>query len=518
MEQLLKPLHDRLVAERLIKEDWTTVVKGLIALGAKNKTSDEDTITGFYGEPMSPELIDKIVEGEIRLNSIKARAKSFNIDRIVINFMRGNMFFMEVSRWIKKTAAFYWKSMPVPTAAMCYDIERDDFMMVYNPEFFASFLVDYGEEQGTKMVEAIFHHELYHFTLKHITIRRRSPPRVWNIATDAAINSLIRQSGGTLPEACIMPGTRWDAPPARIALRTGNGRRQLTPEEKQMQEGLSGLIGGWQPMLASDWYFNDLQQWLRENDKGKTFAGAADLFDGIDTHDLWDEIPEEARDAMKERAKNILKGAVRKADNEASGWGNIPAELQKELRAYVDDRVDWDAALRNFVGSFQRGASKRTFKRINRRAPYDHPGTKRTHLPNIAVAIDMSGSVDDEQLTIIFGVLGSLAKKVTFTVIPFDCVVHEKDIFEWKKGTSPLPKRVASGGTDFRVVSDYVNDSSNGKFDGLVICTDGEAGDPGHSRVRRAYVITPNHKLYFATTDLVIEMDEKRAGKNDAIR
>jgi SNF2 family DNA or RNA helicase len=47
-------------------------------------------------------------------------------------------------------------------------------------------------------------------------------------------------------------------------------------------------------------------------------------------------------------------------------------------------------------------------------------------------------------------------------------VVHEKGIFEWKKGTLPPVKRVAQGGTDFRVACDYINDGKAGKVDGLI--------------------------------------------------
>lgn len=527
MEQLLEPLRKKLESERLLEADWPKIVEGLKALGAKNGTNDAKTLEEFYGEAMSPDLVAKLVASETRRVAIKNRAAKFSIDRIVVNFLKGNMFFMEVSRWIRKHAGHYWKTMPVPTAAMCYDVERDDFTMVYNPEFFASFLVDFGEVEGTKIIEGIFHHELYHFTLKHLTVRRRSPALAWNIGTDAAINSLILAAGGTLPECGIIPHQAWKEPELRVDLRRGGMQRDLSPEEKMMQKGLNDLITGWERGSSSDWYYTDLMRWAREGGHKVTDGGIIPkggkspiekIFESLDMHDFWDQVPEAEREMMQEKMKDILRGAVRKADNEQNGWGSIPADIQKALRSYVDDRVDWDQALRTFVGSFQRGDRRNTFKRINRRTPYDHPGTRRTHLPRIAVAIDQSGSVDDNQVAIIFGVLGSLAKKVTFTVVPFDSVVHEKGIFEWKKGTLPPVKRVAQGGTDFRVACDYINDGKAGKVDGYIVITDGECSDPGHSRIRRAWVITPGHKLYFPTRDLVINMDEKKPGKDAELR
>jgi predicted metal-dependent peptidase len=97
-------------------------------------------------------------------------------------------------------------------------------------------------------------------------------------------------------------------------------------------------------------------------------------------------------------------------------------------------------------------------------------------------------------------------------------VVHEKGIFEWRKGSLPPVKRVACGGTDFRVACDYINDGKAGKVDGYIVITDGECSDPGHSKLRRAWVITPGHKLYFPTRELVINMDEKKAGKDSELR
>ncbi len=47
------------------------------------------------------------------------------------------------------------------------------------------------------------------------------------------------------------------------------------------------------------------------------------------------------------------------------------------------------------------------------------------------------------------------------------------------------------------------------RFDGLIILTDGECSDPGPSRKRRAWVITPGRKLYFDphSNDTLIQMN-----------
>jgi hypothetical protein len=49
-------------------------------------------------------------------------------------------------------------------------------------------------------------------------------------------------------------------------------------------------------------------------------------------------------------------------------------------------------------------------------------------------------------------------------------------------------------------------------FDGIIICTDGEAEDPGPSPIRRAWVLVPGTKLLFppSSGDIVVQMDKEQ--------
>jgi predicted metal-dependent peptidase len=173
----------------------------------------------------------------------------------------------------------------------------------------------------------------------------------------------------------------------------------------------------------------------------------------------------------------------------------------------ISNVVDWKVVLRNFVGSVCRAQRTSTIKRINRRYPYIHPGTKKSYLPKLLVAIDMSGSVGNEALELFFGELNNLTRMVDITVAPFDTDIAEKDVFEWKKGQKVEPKRVRFGGTDFDAPTNYVNDPKNrGKWDGLLVLTDGMAPQPAPSRVKRGWVIAPENNLHFETHETVIAL------------
>jgi predicted metal-dependent peptidase len=124
--------------------------------------------------------------------------------------------------------------------------------------------------------------------------------------------------------------------------------------------------------------------------------------------------------------------------------------------------------------------------------------------------MDQSASVSSEDVSLLFGELNNLAKKVSFTLFPFDTQVDEDAAIVWRKGKKVPPHRSRSGGTSFHAVQKHFNDNTD-RFDGMIVLTDGECSDPGPSRKRRAWVIVPNRKLYFDPhpSDIVINMDRK---------
>jgi len=233
----------------------------------------------------------------------------------------------------------------------------------------------------------------------------------------------------------------------------------------------------------------------------------------MDDHEGWGEMSEEEQAIVKGKVKDILRNAVKRADG-SNSWGSVPAEMREKLRKMVSDSVDWKAVLRNFIGTSQRLNKANTLRKINRKYPYIHPGVHRSHTATVGVFVDMSGSVDDEALEQIYAVLGSLAKQVTFKFYPFDTEVDDKNAFEWKKGQKRESVRYRAGGTSFTAVNSFVK-KHRGEFDGVIICTDGCAEDPGPSPIRRCWVLVPGKKLAFPNpkADIIVHMeaDKKKA-------
>jgi predicted metal-dependent peptidase len=432
----------------------------------------------------------------------------FNLERHLIVFLQESPFYAELSRHIRKTP-----TKGLPTAGVTFNKETDELVLLWNPDFF--------EGLSNSEIKGVLLHEFNHLIFGHLADRRREPHRTWNIATDLAINSLIYASMGAksedrpLPKEGLVPGQRPHMDPEMLA--------KAPPDQRAAYEQFADLIASFPTLQTSEWYHFKLLEEAKKNggddEKSKsmrqllgTEPGDIEIIiggDSMDDHSGWDKIPEEMRPYVEGRIKAVLEKAVNHADGQANGWGNMPASMQAEIRRSVSNIINWRSVLRQFVGSLTRGERSTSIKRINRRYPYVHPGVKRGYTARLAIAIDQSGSVDDGQLNAFFAELSSLTKRTTVDIIPFDCQLDPKDIFEWKKGTNPKLQRVRGGGTDFNAPTRWVNDAKNrGKWDGLLILTDGEAPSPEVSRVKRGWVLSKDHKLIFDTTELQVFMDD----------
>ena len=471
----------------------------------------------------------------------------YNIDRHLLSFLQDAPFFAELSRYIRKVP-----TKELPTAGVAFDQEFDDLTLYWNPEFFASL--------SDSEVRGVLIHEFYHLVFQHLTGRRKTPPKMWNIATDLAINSIIVSGENkhyALPKGGLIPG-QFPVPP---------GDRDFTKEEKDAMP-MASLIESFPHGQASEWYFERLKQKAEEvqkqmqqncpvhgdgqgssgNKKGSknnqknsdsgSKAGknknsqegqdhgdhgsdghthdkdgakctcGEDWLDSMDDHSGWEKIPEEIREAVVGRVQGLVEKAVRKADAQANGWGNIPGHLREEIRRSVSHIVDWRNVLRQFVGSLERGNKTSSMKRINKRYPYIHPGTKRGYTAKLLIAVDQSGSVSDGMLSLFFSELSALTKRVSVTILPFDYTVAADQMTEWKKGTNPDIQRVRGGGTDFEAPTRFANDPKNrGKWDGMLILTDGECSKPGPSRIKRGWVLGQGCKLHFPTDEITITLD-----------
>lgn len=407
---------------------------------------------------------------------------TFDLDRYTFKLLQGEPFFAALSRRIQKRP-----STAIPTAGVRLNPDTAQFEMLYNPAFF--------ENMTERERLGVLKHEFYHIIFEHVT--GRLPPdgmsRMWNVATDLAINSHLM---GELPQGGCFPTIEpFQEYPLGLSAERYFSMLQ-NDEQFQPKDGDGDGDGEGQGSGGGD----------PSDGNGSSSGGGGGLPDTLDDHDGWGEASEEVRDMAKER----LKQAVEKAAQEAAsgrGWGTVSAEMRKRIMDMIKPKVNWRSVLRYFIKTSQRADKRSTVKRYNKKyREQRYAGKKITRHAKIAVAIDQSGSVGDEMLAAFFAELNGLAKYAEFTVVPFDTQVDDSKVYVWKKGQRIGVERVLTGGTDFDAPTRWCNER---QFDGLIILTDMEAPKPIPSRSQRMWMTTPDCKerSYFQTTERVIAIE-----------
>lgn len=423
--------------------------------------------------------------------------------KIMLKFLLNEPFFSDIMSHIRRQ-----KTYAIPTAGV--SCAGGEFTLHWNPDFVGKLT--------TKKMFGLLKHECYHLIYKHVTGRKQKPHLMWNIATDLAINSTIPLD--ELPDGGLVPGQATVFPDG------------YTPTASQIK--MSDFIKSLPLNKASEWYMDkimadeEIQDAIQESmgqkgtgscpicgsgdgsgDEAGEGDGSSGEGNGNCEHGFGNGQPgqgfdhhfdEELTDAEKAMADAKIKEIVKKAANRASknrSWGSIGASMQGEIQAMFSDEVNWRNVLRYFCGSKQKANRSRTYKRINKKYPYIHPGRKTNYTSNIAVYIDQSGSVGDHELQLLFNTLNELAKRVTFTIYHFDTAVDESSEFVWKKNkTVRKAYRTRGGGTCFNCVEDHFRKHA-AKYDGYIIMTDGYAPKPKPCKSKRCWVIIPGCEPQF---------------------
>jgi len=412
----------------------------------------------------------------------------FDLNRYISGLLRGEPFYAALSRQMDKVA-----TTVVPTAGVMFNIERNTFELLYNPEFFGT--LSERERLG------VLKHEFMHCILEHVTSRLPDSgmSMLWNYATDLAINSHIADE---LPDMALVPGkagTPFAAYPAYKSADWYFDYLKQDPKMKQHAEQGDGQGG------EGDEQDGDGQG--QESGEGKQEQESSGAPQTLDDHSQWGNVSKDMQDQVKERMKRAIEKAHQEITQQGSGYGSVPGDVKKHIESIVYGTVDWRRVLENFIKRSKRADKFSTVRRRNRK--YDHMAGKRVRRQaSIAISIDQSGSVHDAMLQSFFAELQRLSSLATFTVIPFDSVVREDKIFEWKKGETRAWERVSCGGTDFNPPTKYVNSK---KFDAHIILTDMYAPKPIASKCQRLWMAPADcyRRPYFKVDakDRVITID-----------
>lgn len=451
----------------------------------------EDGMSQRDAEAAAGDALDEIAKNAAD-EQTRTSAKEFEHDFLKVYM--NDPFIGTISSEVTKVADY---NMPTAYVGVRPNGRRHDVVMGFNPNFMKAL--------GPAQRGGVIKHEMYHLIFQHIFERAPGDKEyqvLWNWATDLAINSIIGENN--LPDMCLIPGKN------PIDPATG----------KEIDGPYAEFIKQAPKMESSDYYFEKLREIEEEQKKNgnddSVSVAVGNGMGSMDDHGKWGDLPPEVREQIRDKVRDMLEKAVKKADR-TNDWGSVPQEIAEAIRRILSREVDWRSILRQFIGRCRSMDRRSTIKRINKKAPYLFPGHKRKYKANFACFIDQSGSMADEDIAMLFSELESFAGETDLDVYHFDTEVDERSHTIWKKGRPfPPAHRTRCGGTDFDCVREFCNRPENrGKWSGIVLLTDGYAPTMGQIIGTRVIWVITEHGTMDAVRkgDLAVKMKEAKQFK-----
>jgi predicted metal-dependent peptidase len=168
---------------------------------------------------------------------------------------------------------------------------------------------------------------------------------------------------------------------------------------------------------------------------------------------------QQATEAEKEQQKQDWKIATQQAAQAAKSCGKLPGDVLRLVEDILEPVIDWKEALRQFVDRISR--NDYSWRRPNSRYMSTGvilPTLYNQELPPIVIAVDTSGSINQDELKQFAGEIDDILNQypTTLTVIYCDTKVRHTEIFTAEDRPIHLEAK-GGGGTKFSPVFEAVN-------------------------------------------------------------
>jgi predicted metal-dependent peptidase len=180
-------------------------------------------------------------------------------------------------------------------------------------------------------------------------------------------------------------------------------------------------------------------------------------------------------------------------------WGSIAGKLQQSLLASLKPKLNYRAMLKHFRASILSTHRCLTRMKPSRRYGFHYMGSRRDFNTHLLVAVDVSGSISNDDVQCAFSVINQLFKygMEVIDVIQFDTEIKGK-VLQLTKARYQINIK-GRGGTDFQAPLDYID--AHRYYDGLIIFTDGYAPEPTLPKNRKTTLFWLfNHQQNYQAT------------------
>jgi predicted metal-dependent peptidase len=317
-------------------------------------------------------------------------------------------------------------------------------------------------------------HENLHVALKQIPRHRdlNHDHKMLNYAMDFVVNDIIKNTDGTTghtkePIVLLPDGALYHP-----MFHNWSVRKVYDYLKKRKEELDKADQDGDQPKPCPQQNNSS----TNDEDQNKTDIDEAlrNMDKEMDDH-VFTEVQEMDAEQLK-KLENEVDKALRQGGMLA---GRMGASIPRVIGDLLETKVDWREVFREFVQSAMRGKDEYTWRKMSKTYLANNmylPSIHSETMGEVVVAIDTSGSIDNEQISEFASELASICETCNpdrVRVLWWDTKVHGEQVFEGNYGDiAKMLKPQGGGGTHVGCVSDYIIKSSI-KAEVLVVFTDG---------------------------------------------
>lgn len=337
--------------------------------------------------------------------------------------------------------------------------------LYYDPDFIDSITFD--------EILFIMLHEIAHISLGHVARRENRDPRLWNVACDLYVNSLLsdefnlREPG----ESDTISGYSITFPSNGLFCSTVDLDNNFTEEiyakleEQKRNYDDSGNRGGYYVRYTGskklkNTYYTDSNVY-KIFEKHKTFKLYIEDNEGSD--DLIDEGQDQG--VKNQESSKLISDAVVRTEMRSGTLGDKPDRLQRYSKELLKSELDWKRLLKKYL--IAATSKDSSFRNPDKRMFYAnaiYPGQteeEENKIKGIKICVDVSGSIDETDLAYFYGQVYDLTKKykVNAELIYWDTVVQSNGDFEAYKEFERICL-YGGGGTNPKCIFNYFESKS----------------------------------------------------------
>ena len=281
----------------------------------------------------------------------------------------------------------------------CDTAATDGTRLVYNSKFIGKL--------DTVTRKGLIAHEVMHCVFNHMTRRQERDPKVWNVATDLAINTHLLDCGFVLPEGGLVDNQYKDMTAEAIYNKIKDDPPKQCPWGMVLDAGVGQVQAGSNAAMESEWQV-----------------------------------------------------AVTQAAEVAKNAGKLPGSMENFIKDIVKPVVDWRTILWPFCTSLTN--DDYSWRKPNRAYISEDeylPAMYNEAAGHIAVIIDSSGSCEDywQQFIGEMAAIHSELRPEQVTILHVDTrVAHAECVMP--DDEFPATPIKGGGGTAFSPAFDYINE------------------------------------------------------------